>query len=153
MAVLAIGWGVNQTLRGNAEARATAAVRGLPSVLTLRDLAFRLRQQIPADEVVMSNLGPMLAWYAGRPVVHLALTPADVGACRRRLEFRNVLLAFRDAERAWPGWQEVMARPADAVGHPEWNVLHERHWQELDGFHIVWLELGPPETSLAAHLR
>ncbi len=153
VAVLAIGWGVNQTLRGNAEARATAAVRGLPSVLTLRDLAFRLRQQIPADEVVMSNLGPMLAWYAGRPVVHLALTPADVGACRRRLEFRNVLLAFRDAERAWPGWQEVMARPADAVGHPEWNVLHERHWQELDGFHIVWLELGPPETSLAAHLR
>ena len=98
-------------------------------------------------------LQPTYRIQAGRPVVHLALTPADVGACRRRLEFRNVLLALRDAERAWPGGQEVMARPADAVGRPEWNVIRERHWQELDGFHIVWLELGPPETSLAAHLR
>jgi hypothetical protein len=153
VAALAVGWGVNQTLRANAEAQATAAERGVPSVLTLRDLAFRLRQRLPADEVVMSNLGPMLAWYAGRPVVHLALTPSDIGACRRRLEFRHVVLGFRDAEQAWPGWQEVIARPAEAVVQPGWNVVRERHWLELDGFHIVWLELGPPEASLAADVR
>lgn len=150
VAALAIGWGVSQTVRGNAEARATAAQRGVPSVLTLRDLAHRLRQEVPANEVVMSNLGPMLAWYAERPVVHLALTPADVGACRRRLEFRHVLLAFRDADQAWPGWQEVVARPDDAPALREWNVTRVRHWQELDGFQIVWLELGPPEPSVAA---
>jgi hypothetical protein len=153
VAVLAIGWGVHQTMRGNAAARATAAERGAPGVLTLRDLASRLRHQVPANEVVMSNLGPLLAWYAGRPVVHLALTPADVGVCRGRLDFRNVVLAFRDPEQAWPGWQEVVARPADAVGQPEWNIVRERHWQEPDGFHIVWLELGPPETGLAANQR
>ncbi len=150
VAVLALGWGMIQTVRGSAEARATSAERGVPSVLTLRNLAYRLRQDLPADEVVMSNLGPMLAWYSGRPVVHLALTPADLGACRQRLEFRNVVLAFRDARHTWPAWQEVLARPEDSPAQPEWNVVRERHWQELDGFRIVWLELGPPASSLAA---
>jgi hypothetical protein len=152
VAVLAIGWGMHQTLRGNAAARATAAERGVPSVATLRDLASRLSQQVPADEVVVSNLGPLLAWYAGRPVVHLPLTPADVGACRRRLDFRIIVLAFRGPGQAWPGWQEVVARPAAAVGQPEWNVTRERHWQEPDGFQIVWLELGLPESGLAVKL-
>jgi hypothetical protein len=60
-----------------------------------------------------------------------------------------VLLVFRDPAQAWPGWQEVMERPAEATAHPEWNVARERHWQERDGFHVVWLELGPPETRVA----
>jgi hypothetical protein len=153
VATLAIGWGVNQTLQGNAEARKTAALRGIPSALTLRDLNFRLRQELPPNEVVMSNLGPLLSWHSGRPVVHLALTPADVGACRRRLEFRHVLLAFRDAEQAWPGWQEVITRPEESLGQREWNVVRERHWEARDGFHIVWLELGPPEASIAGWRR
>jgi len=149
VALLAIGWGVTQTLRGNAEARATAAQRGVPSVSTLLDLGLRLHREVPANEVVMSNLGPMLAWYADRPVVHLALTPADVGACRRRIEFRHVMLVFRTAEEAWPVWREVVARPDDATAQREWNVMRERHWREPDGFQVIWLELGPPEPSIA----
>jgi hypothetical protein len=154
VAVLAIGWGVSQTLRGNTEARATAGARGVPSVATLRDLGERLRRQVPANEVVMSNLGPMLSWHSGgRAVVHLALTPADVAACRQRLEFRHVLVVFREVESAWPGWQELFARPEEAVRHPEWNVAREQHWVEEDGFRVVWLELGPPEETLARSVR
>jgi hypothetical protein len=149
VAALAIGWGVNQTLRGLEEARSTSSERGVPSVLTLRELGLRLRQQVPANEVVMSNLGPMLSWYSGRSVLHLAQTPADLAACRRRLEFRHVLVAFRDVESAWPGWQDVFARPEEATKQPEWNVVRERHWRQHDGFRIVWLELGLPEASLA----
>jgi hypothetical protein len=150
VAALAIGWGVNQTLVGNHEAWATSRERGVPSDVTLRALAARVNQQVPAGEPVMSNLGPTLAWAAERPVVHLAQTPADVAACRHRLAFRYVLIAFRDAGSAWPGWQEVLDRPEEAARHPEWNVTHERHWQEPDGFRIVWLELGPLEPNLAA---
>ncbi len=153
VAALAIGWGVNQTLRGTEEARTTSTERGVPSVLTLRDLGHLLRQQVPADEVVMSNLGPMLSWYSGRSVVHLAHTPPDIAACRRRLGFRHVLIVFRDVEAAWPGWQEILARPEEATRQPEWNVVRERHWQDQDGFRIVWLELGPLEASLAGGVR
>jgi hypothetical protein len=149
VAALAIGWGASQTLRGIEEARSTSTERGVPSVLTLRDLGHRLRQQVPANEVVMSNLGPMLSWYSGRSVVHLAQTPADLAACRRRLEFRHVLVVFRDVEAAWPGWEDVFTRPEEATKQPEWNVVRERHWRQHDGFRIVWLELGPPEASLA----
>jgi hypothetical protein len=149
LAILAVGWGVNQTVRGNAEARTTVAARGVPSVATLRELAERMRRSVPANEVVMSNLGPVLAWHSRHPVVHLALTPADLGACRRRLEFRNVVLVFRDPGQAWPEWHEVLARPAEAPRHPEWNVARERHWEAADGFQIVWLELGPQEATLA----
>ena len=149
VAVLSLGWGVTQTIRGQAEARTAAAERGVPDVLTLRQLGDLLQREAPGNEVVMSNLGPMLAWNAARPILHLALTPADVSACRRRLEFRHVLLAFRDPAQAWPGWQEVMERPAEATAHPEWNVVRERHWQERDGFQVVWLELGPPEVRVA----
>lgn len=150
VAALALGWGVGQTLRGNAEAAATAAERGMPATRTLHELADRVSREVPAGEAVMSNLGPSLAWYADRPVIHLALTPADLAPCRRRVEFRHVVLAFRDAEHAWPGWQEVMARPADAPHRPEWNILRERHAVTPDGFQVVWLELGPPETRVAA---
>jgi hypothetical protein len=149
VAALALGWGVTQTLRGQAEARAASAERGVPNVIAMRQLGDLLRREVPGNEVVMSNLGPMLAWSASRPILHLALTPADMSACRRRIEFRHVLLVFRDPAQAWPGWQEVMERPAEATAHPEWNVARERHWQERDGFHVVWLELGPPETRVA----
>jgi len=150
VAALAIGWGVNQTLSGNQEALATSRQRGVPSDSTLRAIAARVNEQAPAGETVMSNLGPTLAWAAARPVVHLAQTPADLAACRSRLPFRYVIVAFRDAGSAWPGWQDVLDRPEEAVKHPEWNVAHERHWQEPDGFKVVWLELGPLEPNLAA---
>jgi hypothetical protein len=154
LAVLALGWSAGQTARGNAEARGTAGSRGVPSVATMRDLGERLRRQVPANEVVMSNLGPMLSWHSGgRPVVHLALTPADIPACRRRLEFRHVLVAFRATESAWPGWQELVARPEEATRHPEWNVYRVQHWEEADGFRVIWLELGPPEATLARSVR
>jgi len=153
VAALAIGWGVNQTLIGNQEAASTSRERGVPTDVTLREIATRLSQRAPAGEPVMSNLGPTLAWSAGRPVVHLAQTPGDVSACRRRLAFRHVLIAFREKESAWPEWQEVLDRPDEATRHPEWNVAHERHWQEPDGFRIVWLELGPLEPNLAAAAR
>ena len=153
VAALAIGWGVNQTLRGNQEAFATSLERGVPDAATMHDLGERLRQQLPGNEVVMSNLGPILAWSAGRPVLHLAQTPADLAACRRRLEFRHVLLAFRGPESAWPGWQEAFARPEESTRRPEWNVARERHWREADGFQVVWLELGPLEAGLAGRVR
>jgi hypothetical protein len=154
VAALAIGWGIHQTLRGNVEARATAGARGVPSVPTMQDLGDRLRRQVPASEVVMSNLGPMLSWYSGgRPVIHLARTPADMGACRQKLEFRHVLVAFREVESAWPEWQELVAGPQEAPRHPEWNVYREQHWREEDGFQIIWLELGPPEATLARRGR
>ena len=152
IAVLARGWGGHQTLRGLDEARSTSTERGVPSVLTLRDLAFRLRQ-VPANEVVMSNLGPMLSWYSGRPVLHLAHTPLDMAACRQRLEFRHVLVVFRDVDSAWPAWQELIARADVATKQPEWNVVRERRWQAQDGFRIVWLELGPPAAYLARTAR
>jgi len=149
VAALAIVWGATQTLRGTEEARRTSTERGVPSVLTLRDLGHRLRQRVPENEVVMSNLGPMLSWYSGRSVVHLAQTPADLAACRRRLEFRHVLVVFRDVEAVWPGWEDVFLRPDEATRYPEWNVVRVIHWRQYDGFRIVWLELGPPEPTLA----
>jgi hypothetical protein len=100
----------------------------------------------------MSNLGPSLAWYTERPVIHLALTPGDVDACRQRLEVHHLVLAFRDASRAWPGWDEMVARPADAPHHPEWNVLRVRRWTVKEGFSLIWLELGPPRLPLARSL-
>jgi hypothetical protein len=149
VAAVAIGWGANQTLRGIEQARRTSTEHGVPSVLTLRDLGHRLRQRVPANEVVMSNLGPMLSWYSGRSVVHLAQTPADLAACRRKLEFRHVLVVFRDVEAVWPGWEDVFTRPEQATRQPEWNVVREFHWRQYDGFRVVWLELGPPEATLA----
>ena len=147
-ALLALGWGAWQTTRGNAEARATAETRGLPSVLTLRDLSARLNRELRAGEPVMSNLGPTLAWYARRPVVHLAWGPGDLEACRRRLPFRHVLLVFRDAERAWPEWRELLARPETADINAEWGIAHARRWRTSDGFLAVWLELGPVRPQM-----
>jgi len=97
----------------------------------------------------MSNLGATLAWRARRPVIHLALTPADVEACRQRTPFRLLVVAFRDPGRAWPGWAEVVERPREAAAHREWGFLHSRSWETSDGFRIVWIELAPPSEQLA----
>jgi len=153
VALLALGWGGFQTVRGNAAARTVAAARDLPDVATLNDLGQRLDRELAAGEPVMSNLGPTLAWYAKRPVLHLALTPADVEGCRDRLALRHVVLAFRGSAQGWSGWAEVLARPQDAAARTEWNVLHERHWRSQDGFLIVWLELGAPIPQLAGGSR
>jgi hypothetical protein len=148
--LLALGWGSSQTLHGNAEARIASAGRGVPGVLSLLQIAVLMNREIPADEVVMSNLGPMLAWHARRPVLHLALSPADLEGCRRRLEFRHVLLVFRDPANAWPEWREAVADPAGAPNRPEWNVRRVREWRTADGFNVIWLELKPPLARLAA---
>ena len=147
--LLALGWGALQTVRGNAEARVASAQRGVPSVLSLLRVAVLMNREIPAGEVVMSNLGPALAWHAGRPVLHLALSPADLEGCRRRLEFRHVLLVFRDPASAWPEWREAVAAPAEAPDRPEWNVRRAREWRTSDGFSVIWLELNPPLARLA----
>jgi hypothetical protein len=145
---LMLGWGTLQTVRGNREARAAAGARALPAVSTLEALGERLARELPADAPVMSNLGPTLAWYARRTVVHLALTPADIDACRRRFDVRHVLLVFQRSERAWAGWSEVVARPEEATLQPDWNVVRVRRWQSQDEFQIVWLELGPLRPRL-----
>src|SRR5207248_455116 len=105
--------------------------------------------ELKPGEPVMSNLGPTLAWYTRRPVLHLALTPADIERCRERLPFSEVVVAFRDASRAWPGWDELMQRPSEAPNRKEWNVRRVRAWTVRDGFDVVWLELGPSGTPLA----
>ncbi|NOT33686.1 MAG: hypothetical protein HOP12_05880, partial [Candidatus Eisenbacteria bacterium] len=148
IAVTALAWGVQQTRRGNLEAREVAATRALPGVATLNQLADRIVREVPAEEPVMSNLGSTLAWYADRPIVHLALTPNDVNACRDRLEFRHVLVVFPDSARSWPGWGEIVARPQLAAEHPGWSTREVRHWLTSEGLRAVWIELGPRATSL-----
>src|SRR5262249_29117062 len=119
-----------------------------PSVATLTDLAHQLDTEMTRDEPVMSNLGPTLAYHARRPVLHLALSPEDVEACRVRLAFTHVLLAFRDSDRAWSEWKPVM-EPGSELHHPEWNVARARRWRSADGFMVVWLELAAPRPQLA----
>ena len=145
---LALAWGVWECGHGLSEARATAADRGIPSVGTLADLARRLDTELAMDEPVMSNLGPTLAYHARRPVLHLALGPEDLEACRSRLAFTHVLLAFRETGRAWSQWQAAM-EPDGERSHPEWNVVRSRRWRSADGFSLVWLELGAPRPQLA----
>ena len=149
-AVLALLWGGWQTTRGWVEGRAAATARGVPSTATMIELARSLERELRPNEPVMSNLGPVLAWYARRPVVHLALSPTDVDACRRRLEIRHVLLVFRGADRAWPEWVPVMERPQEAALNPEWNIQRAQHSETADGFQVVSLELGPLEPRLAS---
>ena len=128
-------------MRGDAEARAAAESRGLPSVATLRTLSAELDRTLGAGELVMSNLGPTLAWFARRPVLHLSLGPEDMPACRRRVPFRRVVLAFRDPAHAWGSWASLVANPDVARSHPEWGVERARLWLTNDGFRVVWLEL------------
>jgi hypothetical protein len=149
VALLAISWGIWQCGLGLAEARSTSADRGIPSTATLVELSRRLDAELPPDEPVMSNLGPSLAWHGKRPVLHLALGPDDLEACRARLTFSHVLLVFRDAQRAWSEWQAAM-EPGSEHNHPEWNAIRARRWQSADGFLVVWLELAAPRPRFAA---
>ncbi|HUK63709.1 MAG TPA: hypothetical protein VLV15_10250, partial [Dongiaceae bacterium] len=149
LAVLALGWGVWQSDHGLVETMRVAADRGLPSRAAFEEIARSLDAELRPGEPVMSNLGPTLAWYTQRPVLHLALTPGDMEKCRERLEFNEVLLAFRQASRAWPGWDELMTRPSEAPHNRDWNVRRVRAWTVRDGYDVVWLELGPPRTPLA----
>lgn len=143
LAVALLAAGVAGAVRGQAEARAAARDRGLPSVATLRAIAAEVGARVPPAAPVMSNLGATLAFYADRPVVHLALAPADLAACRERVEFAHVVLAFRDADRAWPAWRAVVAEPGRALRAAEWNVRAVRAGVAPEGHRVVWLELGP----------
>jgi hypothetical protein len=149
LTALVVLWGAFRTGDGWQAARATAEGRGVPSEAGMRDLVARLDRELPADEPVMSNLGPVLAWHARRPVVHLATSPADVEPCRRHLDLRVVLLVFREPRRAWPQWQEVMEHPGEAADHPEWNIVRAIRFETADGFAGVWLDLGPLGSPLA----
>ena len=60
-----------------------------------------------------------------------------------------MLLVFRQPERAWPGWAELMERPYEAARNPEWNITRVERFQTRDGFLVVWLELGPLAPKLA----
>jgi hypothetical protein len=148
-AALAIGWGALSTLRADVEARAVVADRNLPGAATLLATGVLMAREIPPGEAVMSNLGPLLAWHARRPVIHLALSPADLEGCRRRLDFRNVILVYREPERAGPEWSEIVAQPHAAEHNPDWNIRRTRVWKSEDGFDIVWLELGALKPRLA----
>jgi hypothetical protein len=150
LALLALGWGGLQTVQGLREASLVVRQRGTPSVVLLLKLAVQMNREIPEGEAVMSNLGPELAWQARRPVIHLALRPEDMAACRQRLDFRHVILCFRDSSRAWPGWLELFAHPATIAMDPTLNIQRTRRYQSSDGFQVVWLELGPMEPALAA---
>jgi hypothetical protein len=149
VAMLALAWGAWQCRIGLAEARSTSAERGIPSVATLADLTRRLDAEVAHGETVMSNLGPTLAYHARRPVLHLALAPEDLDACRSHLTFTHVLLVFRDPGRAWTEWREAM-EPGSEGRHPEWNVARARRWRTSEGFWVAWFELGPPRPRFAA---
>ena len=149
-AVLALGWGTWQSRLAHEESRATSYERGVPSSMTLTALSVTLNDVLTPGETVMSNLGPALAWQTNHPVIHLAYSPADVAACRRRHDFRHIVLAFRSAERAWDEWQDLVERPGAAQAMPELAVSRERRYTSPDGFTVVWLELGPLPPQLAA---
>ncbi|MEO5617014.1 MAG: hypothetical protein ABIS67_04530 [Candidatus Eisenbacteria bacterium] len=149
VAVLALGWGAWQTIHGLEEARIISRERGTPSTISMLQIAVLMNREIPAGEPVMSNLGPELAWHARRPVIHLALRPEDMAACRQYTEFRHVVLVFRDPARAWPGWSDLVAHPVEASRDPELRIDRARQYKSDDGFTIAWLELAPPEPKLA----
>ena len=149
VAILVLAWGAWQTWRGGLEAREASQERGTPGTLTLLRIATLMNREIPAGEPVMSNLGPALAWESRRPVIHLSVSPDDLNTCRRRMDFRRVLLVFRDAEHAWPGWQDVVAHPAESIHRVEWGVRHVRMYDTQDGFKLIWLDLAPLGPELA----
>ncbi len=152
-AALALAWGTWQTRAVHEESRQTAQERGVPSSITLTALSVTLSGVLTPGETVMSNLGPALAWQTNHPVIHLAFSPGDVVACRRRHEFRHILLVFRSADRAWDDWQEIVAHPGAAQAMSELGVAHERRYATPDGFIVVWLELAPLPPQLAAGVR
>ncbi len=152
-AVVALAWGGWLSVLADGEAHSTSLERGVPSSRTLTALSIALNTTLSPGETVMSNLGPALAWQTNHPVIHLANSPADVAACRRRHDFRHILLVFRGAERAWPHWQESVERPGTAATIDGLHVVRERRFRTGDGFEVVWLELGPLSASLACAAR
>ena len=150
-ALLALGWGTWMSRMAQAESRALSLERGVPSSRSLTALSATLNSVLVPGEVLMSNLGPALAWQTNHPVIHLAYAPADIAGCRARHDFRHVLLVFRSAERAWAPWQEIVERPGAAATHAELGVRREQRFATADGFTVVWLELGPrqPQVALA----
>jgi hypothetical protein len=146
--LLALVWGAWQCGLGLAEARSTSAERGIPSVATLGELTRRPSTSRWRPMSLDEQSRPGAGLPARRPVLHLALGPDDLDACRSRLTFTHVLLVFRDAKRAWSEWQQAM-EPGSERTHPEWNVARARRWQTADGFSVVWLELGPPRPRFA----
>jgi hypothetical protein len=146
---LALAWGGWNMVRGLDEAHATSLDRGVPATATLTALSIALSNDLAPGEPLMSNLGPALAWQTNHPVVHLALTPDDVEACRRRLDFRHIVLVFRNDQRAWPGWSELVEREGFARTLPRLTVTAERRFRTTDGFTVVWLVLGPLGPALA----
>ena len=149
LALLALGWGALQTQRGLQEARAAALGRGTPSSLALRELGLRLNPRLEPREALMSNLGPVLAWYTAHAVVHLVDAPEEVEVARRFLDFHHVLLVFRSDERGWGAWRELLERPGAAAAHPALRVSEEERWITSDGFLVVWLRLAPRAAGLA----
>ena len=123
--------------------------RGLPSSRSLTALSASLNSVLVPGEVLMSNLGPALAWQTNHPVIHLAYSPADIPSCRARHDFRHVLLVFRSAERAWAPWQDIVELPGEAGTHAELGVRRERRFTTEDGFAVVWLALGPRTPQVA----
>ena len=148
-AVLALGWGTAQTMASQAESRVVARDRAVPASTSLTALSIQLNEVLAPGEPIMSNLGPALAWQTNHPVIHLAFTPADVQACRRRLDFRHIVLVFRSSERAWDHWQEIVEREGAAKLEPELAVVSERRYRTVDGFSVVWLEMAALLPSFA----
>jgi len=152
-ALLTLGWGAWSTQRGLDEARVASQERGVPGWMTLARLSMLLGQRLAPGEVVMSNLGPSLAWQTRRPVIHLAYSPQDVSEVRARCEFRHIVLCFRTADRVWAAWREVWLREGAATATPGLGVIGEQRFETPEGFTVVWLELGPRTPTLALAQR
>ncbi|MEY4373866.1 MAG: hypothetical protein RL760_32 [Candidatus Eisenbacteria bacterium] len=151
VSVLALTWGTIETVEVHREARST--IRGVPATSTLTMLSRELNTVLAPGETVMSNLGPSLAWQTNHPVIHLAASPADVPACRERHDFHHIMLVFRDSERAWTAWREIVETPEAAKLDPALGVREERRYTTPDGFTVVWLQLAPRTPALATDLR
>jgi hypothetical protein len=150
VAVLALAWGLWLTQSMQARARVSSSERVVPASRSLTALSMALNEVLRPGETVMSNLGPSLAWQTNHPVLALAHSPADVPACRRRHEFRHVVLVLEDAGRAGPAWREIFERPGTAATVSELGARVERRFQTRDGFQVVWLELGALPAAVAA---
>jgi hypothetical protein len=148
--LLATGWGAWSTPRGWQQARAASTERALPGWLTLASVAMMLGERLEPGEMVMSNLGAQLAWQTRRAVVHLALSPAEVAACRRRTGIRHILLVHARGTRAWPAWREVFESAGAAAADPHLAAVDERRFTTRDGFEVVWIELPPLGPALAS---
>lgn len=150
VAALSLGWGAWSTSQGLHEARETSRVRGVPDWHTMSRIAVHISQRLGPDEPVMSNLGPTLAWRTRRPVIHLAHSPSDIASTRALCDFRHIILCFRNAERAWPAWQEIWVREGAAAATPGMQVVSEQRYQTNEGFTVVWIELAPRGPMMAS---